>query len=63
MSYRWCMVNKFTNHIYQISFSRLFKSLVKMLPNLRVNILTGQITCKDVDHAIIVNTGHTAGKT
>ena len=57
------MVNKFTNHIHQISFPHLFKSLVKMLPNLRENILSGQITCKDVDHAIIVNTGHAAGKT
>ena len=57
------MLNKFTNHIHQISFSHLFKSLVKMLPNLRVNILTGRIACKDVDHAIIVNTGDAAGKT
>ena len=56
------MITKFTNHIHQISFLNLFKSLVRMLPNPRVNILIGQITCEDVGHTLIVNTGQATSK-
>ena len=56
------MVNKFTNHIHQISFLSLFKSLVRMLPNPRAIILISRITCEDVGHVIIVNTGQATSK-
>ena len=62
MSYCWCIVHKLTNHIYQISFLNLFKSLERMLPNTKATNLIDQITCQYVGHAIIVKIGQVTSK-